>query len=64
LVLSGKLPQKRLRQQWNVFPALTQRWQPDFHHAQPEEQVLAKFPGFNRLLEVLIRRRNQADIRG
>ena len=55
---------KRLRQQRNVARPLAQRRQSDFHHAQPEKQILAESPGLDHFLQIFIGRGDQPHIRG
>ena len=54
--------QKTLRQQRNVPRPLAQRRQVDFHHAQPEKQILAERPRLHQILQVLVRRRDQPHV--
>src|SRR5271169_5785550 len=49
-------------QNWNIFAALTQRRQVDFHRVQTEQQVLAKLTSLTRSLKVRIRGRDEAHI--
>ena len=61
-VFLREFAQKTLRQQRNVARPLAQRRQFDFHHAQPEKQIFAEFPGFDQFFQIFIRRRNQPHV--
>ena len=63
IVLTCELVQKLLRQQRNVTRPAAQRRQIDFHHAQPEKQVLAEFSGFDEFFQVFVRGSNKPQVR-
>ncbi len=52
----ARLVEEVARQHWDVLHPLTQRRQPDRHHVQAIEQILAKLAGADRLAQVAMGR--------
>src|SRR5436190_9978338 len=60
--IAAELVDEELREHRDVAVTLAQRRNGNGKHRQPEEQVLAELPRGNGRLEMLVRRRDDADV--
>src|SRR5689334_19541501 len=61
-ILHRESLQELVREQLHVFRALAERWKIDLYDREPVVQILAKLAFADRLLQILVRRRNDADV--
>src|ERR671913_2173441 len=56
------LTQEVLREQWRILSTVAQWWDADLDGVEPEEKVLPESAGGDFIVQVRIRRRDDADV--